>query len=127
MFRRRLLLAVALATTPASSALAQRAAPAAVTNARVRDLQLARPVTDSSHSLGYDMKRGATYGAITGAVLAGITAVLISHSGAGCCEQPSKHVTLATSVGIVAAGSALGACVGAVLGYSYHFNRDPAK
>jgi len=126
-FQRGLLVAVVSATIPALPAVAQRAAPAAVMNTRPRDLRPARATTDSSRSLRYDMKRGATYGAITGAVVAGVTAVLISTNGNGCCEQPSNHMTFAKSIGIVAAGTALGAFVGAVLGYSYHFNRDPAK
>lgn len=73
------------------------------------------------------MTRGATYGTITGAILAGVTAVLMWRDGDRCCEQPSSHMTFERSVGIVAAGSAVGAFVGAVLGYSYHFNRDPAE
>jgi hypothetical protein len=129
VFFRSLLIAMVLATTPALSAVAQRAAPAAVTHARPRrrGLELARAATDSGHSLRHDMTRGARYGVITGAVLAGATVLLISREGDACCEQPPNHVTFGKSVGIVAAGSALGALVGALLGYSYHFNRDPAN
>lgn len=127
MLHLHFLVAVVLVTMPASSAVAQRAFPAALTHVRHSDLELARPAIDSSHSLRRDMARGATYGAISGAILAGVGAVLITRNGDRCCEQPSNHLSFGQSVGIVAAGSAVGAFVGAVLGYSYHFNRDPAK
>jgi hypothetical protein len=127
VFCRSLLIAMVLATIPALSAAAQRAAPAAVTHTRPRGLELARAATDSSHSLRHDMTRGAKYGVITGAILAGATVLWISREGDACCEQPPHHVTFGKSVGVVAAGSALGAFVGVVLGYSYHFNRDPDK
>jgi hypothetical protein len=129
VFYRSLLIAMMLSAIPALSAVAQRAAPAAVTHARPlgRGRELTRVATDSSHSLPHDMTRGATYGVITGAILAGATVLLISREGDRCCEQPPNQVTFGKSVGIVAAGSTLGALVGAVLGYSYHFNRNPAK
>ena len=127
MLQRRFLVAVALPTMLASCAVAQRAAPSALTHSRRDSLEFAHPALDSSTSLRRDMTRGATYGAISGAILAGVGAVLITRNGDRCCEQPSNHLSFGQSVGIVAAGSAVGAFVGAVLGYSYHFNRDPAK
>ena len=126
-FQRGLLVAVLSATIPVLPAAAQRAAPTALTHASPGGVEVTRWATDSSQSLRHDVKRGATYGAIIGVVVAGVTTVLISQNANGCCEQPSTHMTFAKSVGIVAAGSALGAFLGAVLGYSYHFNRDPAK
>jgi hypothetical protein len=68
------------------------------------------------------MKRGATYGAITGAVLSGLAVIAISNSGGACCEQSPTHVTFRQSLGILAAGSAGGTLIGAILGYSYHVN-----
>jgi hypothetical protein len=69
------------------------------------------------------MKRGAVYGAITGGVLGGLVVIAIAKSGGSCCEQSPAHVSFGGGVGIVAAGSAGGALIGATLGYSYHFNR----
>jgi hypothetical protein len=40
-------------------------------------------------------------------------------------EAPSSQRYQTQSVGIIALGSAAGAVVGAILGYSYHFKRDP--
>ena len=74
---------------------------------------------DSTRSLGYHMKRGAMYGAITGAVLGGLVVIAISKSGGSSTEQSPSHLTFGESVGILAAGSAGGALVGATLGYSH--------
>jgi hypothetical protein len=73
------------------------------------------------------MKRGATYGAITGVVLSGLAVMAISSTGGSCCEQRPSHVTFRQGAGIFAVGSVGGALVGAILGYSYHFNGERVK
>jgi len=67
------------------------------------------------------------YGAVAGAALAGLTVILVSRNGNSCCEQPQGHITFRESVGIVTIGSAAGAVVGAIFGYTYHFNPEPTK
>jgi hypothetical protein len=73
------------------------------------------------------MKRGATYGAIAGAVLSGVVVIAASNSSGSCCEQSPTHVTSRQFLGILAAGSAGGALISAFLGYSYHFNGERVK
>ena len=73
------------------------------------------------------MKRGATYGAVTGALLSGLVVITISNRSESCCEQSPSRVTFREAVGILAAGSAGGALVGAILGYSYHFKGERVK
>jgi hypothetical protein len=96
---------------------------AGVVRSRSTARETIRWSADSTRSLGYHMKRGAVYGAITGAVLGGLVVIAISKSGGSCCEQRPARVTFGESVGILAAGSAGGAIIGATLGYSYHFNQ----
>ena len=127
LFRRPLALVALIGTVSSATASAQRASPAAVVRSHRTSPQAVRWTADSSHSLQYHIKRGATYGAITGAVLSGLAVIAISNSGGSCCEQGPTHVTFRQSVGILAAGSAGGAIIGAVLGYSYHFNGERAK
>jgi hypothetical protein len=118
-----LILSVALSS---SDALAQQAARAAVAHPqRATPASDAGATRDSSRALAYHIKRGATYGTISGAALAGLVAIVISRADDNCCERPRSHFTLRQSVGIIALGSAAGAVVGAILGYSYHFKRDP--
>ena len=107
-----------------SEVLAQQVAPAAVARQRTVATVDVFATRDSNRSLAYHVERGATYGAMSGAALAGLVAVVISRADNGCCERPRNHFTLRQSVGIIALGSAAGGVVGAILGYSYHFNRE---
>jgi len=74
------------------------------------------------------MRRGAAIGGIAGGVL-GLVAVgayVWSNTRETCCEQPRRSVRFIQIVNIELVAAAGGAVLGAILGYSYHFNR-PAQ
>lgn len=74
-------------------------------------------------SLAHDVKRGAVIGGITGGVLglAGLVAYA-STADSRCCEQPVHHVGFRQILAVEVGTTAAGALIGAVLGYSYHFD-----
>jgi hypothetical protein len=124
LLHRPLVLVALIGTLSTVAVSAQRASPAAVVRSRSTHPEVARLTADSNHSLQYHMKRGTTYGTITGAALSGLVVIAISNRSGSCCEQSPTHVTFRQSVAILAGGSAAGAVIGAMLGYSYHLNNQ---
>jgi hypothetical protein len=111
----------------ATAALAQRVSPAAVSRDHGQPYHISASRADSVLSLSHDMKRGGTVGAITGAVIGavGIAAYVSANSGSVCCDQAPRRVRARDVIAIGAASTLGGGVVGAILGYSYHFNRGP--
>jgi hypothetical protein len=103
----------------AAPALAQRVEPAAVKRfvSETRAPRLSNEITRSPYQ---DMKKGSKYGAITGAILSGITVIAIRSSGCSTAEAPCTRLGNGQSVAIVGAGAAGGALIGAILGYARH-------
>lgn len=124
MFRRTLALAAFLNLTAAAIS-AQRVSLAAVGRDHGQPHDISASRADSVPSLSHDMKRGGTVGAITGAVIGavGIAVYVSANTGDVCCEQPPHHVRARDMIAIGAASTFGGGIVGAILGYSYYFNR----
>jgi hypothetical protein len=95
-------------------ALAQRVEPVAVRRASTDtgSLGLRNAVP---RSLKEDVTRGVKYGGITGAFLSGITVVAIRSSRCGTAEAPCSHLGNGQSAVVIAAGTAGGALLGAIL------------
>lgn len=115
-----LIFAVALLAGPA---LAQRAEPVAVRRMSI-DTRSTRSRSAAPRSLGEDMKRGAVYGAITGAVLSGIAVIAIRSSSCSTAEAPCSHLGNGQSAAVICGGAAAGALIGAILGYTYHTGQN---
>lgn len=103
---------------------AQRVSPAALQAASPNMIALATRLRAPLPSLAHDVKRGAEIGGIIGGVLglAGLVAYA-STADSQCCEQPVHRVGFRQIVTVEASTTVAGALIGAVLGYSYHFNR----
>lgn len=124
LFRRTLALAAFLNLTAAAIS-AQRVSLAAVGRDHGQPHDISASRADSVPSLSRDIKRGSTVGAITGAVIGavGIAAYISANTGDVCCDQPPHHIRARDMIAIGAASTFGGGIVGAILGYSYHFNR----
>jgi len=116
---------VVLATLPAL-VRAQRASSAGVAPLRAVASASAPIAASPPSSLARDVKHGAMIGGVTGVVLGlvGMAVYVRTDSHARCCEQPASRLRLTDVVTIEAASGAAGALVGALLGYSYHADRQ---
>ena len=121
----RMLGSLILATLPAL-VCAQAASPAGVAPLRVVTSASPAMAAGPPASLAHDVKRGSVIGGVTGVVLGlvGMAVYVRTNSLGRCCEQPASHLRLTDVVTIEAASGAAGALVGALLGYSYHDNRQ---
>jgi hypothetical protein len=100
---------------------AQRVAPAAVVQPTLVYVSVRQAPTDSIRPLLFHMKRGATFGAVTGVVLSGLVIFALSQDSQRCCDGPTRSPTLGGALRIVSIGAAGGSAVGAFFGFTYHF------
>jgi len=110
-------LAVAF-VAPIMNVGAQRVAPAVVVRPTL--VYVRQAPTDSIRPLSFHVKRGGTYGAVTGVVLTGL-AVLAIKENEDKTTDGFTPLTMRQGLGIVAGGTATGLAVGSFLGFTYHF------
>src|SRR5262245_42796775 len=103
-------LAVAL-LAPILAAGAQQIAPAAVVRPSVLYVSGRQAPTDSIRPLSFHVKRGGTYGAVTGLVLTGLAVLAIKENESNISDGVIP-LTLTHGLGIVAVGTATGLAVG---------------
>lgn len=106
---------------PMMRAGAQRVAPAAVVRPAAVSPRPTQAPTDSIRPLSFHMKRGAKYGAFTGAVLGGLAVLAIKEGEGGATDGGWTPLTGRQELGILALGTASGFAVGGFLGLTYHF------
>src|SRR5262245_23549970 len=112
-------LAVAL-VAPIMTVGAQRVALAAVVRPAALYVRPTPAPTDSIRPLWFHVKRGGTYGALTGLVLTGLAVLAIEENPSRATEGVTS-LTLRQGLGIVSVGTTTGLAVGSFLGFSYHF------